>query len=112
MGILTRNEELILIAIWKLGGEVHGVSVREKFIELSRKNIVYGTLYNLLDYLIRKGYVTSKKGEPTPERGGKSKTIYSITLSGQLALQETKIFNDSVWENMPDFDLGITGKEK
>ena len=110
MGILTRKEEIIMIAIWKLGGDAYGVSIRDRVIELSHQNIVYGTLYNSLEYLIRKGYVTSRKGDPTPERGGKSKTIYSITPDGESALQTTKALNDHLWQGMPGFNLGIPAK--
>jgi len=110
MNILARREEIILIAFCKLGGNSYGVTIREKVIELSGKDIVYGTLYNSLEYLINKGFVTSRKGEPTPERGGKSKTIYSITQTGLEALQETKKLNDYIWQDMPDIELGIAGK--
>ena len=110
MGILTRKEEIIMIAIWKLGGDAYGVSIRDKVMELSHQNIVYGTLYNSLEYLIRKGYITSRKGDPTPERGGKSKTIYSMTPEGEVALQATKAFHDHIWQGMPEFNLGMTGK--
>ena len=112
MGILARKEEIILAAIWKLGGYAYGVAVREKLSELTGKDVVYGTLYNSLEQLIKKGYIISEKGEPTPERGGKSKTIYYITPRGQLALQETKLFHESIWLDMPDFELGITGNKK
>ena len=108
MGVLTLKEEIILIAICKLGGDAYGVTIRNKVIELSGKNIVYGTLYNSLEYLINKGYVLSEKGEPTPERGGKSKTIYSITIEGKSALQQTKELHEHIWQDMPDFEWGIT----
>ena len=110
MGILTRKEEIIMIAIYKLGGDAYGVSIRDEVIALSKQNIVYGTLYNSLEYLIRKGYVVSRKGEPTPERGGKSKTIYSITSAGERALQETREFHDHIWSDLSKFNLGTTKK--
>ena len=103
MNILTRKEEIIMAAIWKLGGDAYGVTIRDKVIEISQQNIVYGTLYNSLEYLIRKGYVATKKGDPTPERGGKSKTIYSITADGEIALQKTRELNDTIWQDMPQF---------
>jgi DNA-binding PadR family transcriptional regulator len=56
---------------------------------LSDKEIVYGTLYNLLEALIRKGYVTTHKSDPKPVRGGRSKTIYKISKKGKTALEET-----------------------
>lgn len=105
MGILTRNEETILIALCRLGGEAHGPSLRDKMIELTGKSLVYGTLYNSLEYLIRKGYVSSKKGEPLPERGGKRKSIYSITLDGRQALLETRELQDRLWNGLNKVDL-------
>jgi DNA-binding PadR family transcriptional regulator len=110
MSFLTRKEEIIMIAIWKLGGNAYGVSIREKVIELSRQKIVYGTLYNSLEYLIRKGFVSSKKGCPAPERGGKSKTIYSITQEGEIAIQKTRELQEQIWQDMPKFKLGTSGK--
>ena len=110
MSFLTRKEELIMVTILKLGGNAYGVSIRDKVIELSKQNIVYGTLYNSLEYLIRKGFVSSQKGDPTPERGGKSKTIYSITPEGKIALQKTREFQEQVWQDMPKLTFGISEK--
>ncbi len=105
MGILTRNEEIILIALCRLGSEAHGPALRDKIIELTGKALVYGTLYNSLEYLIRKGYIASKKGEPLPERGGKRKSIYTITHDGREALLKTRQLNDRLWEGMKKVDL-------
>ncbi|MFC1563980.1 PadR family transcriptional regulator [candidate division KSB1 bacterium] len=107
MRILTFKEEIILAAVWKLGGSAHGVPIREKVIEMSRKDIVYGTLYNSLEYLIQKGYIISEKGDPTPERGGKSKTVYTITAQGKKALKDTRELHDSIWLDMPDLKPGL-----
>ena len=112
MGILTFNEEIILIAICRLGGSVHGAAIRDEMTELSQKEIVYGTLYNSLEYLIRKDYVTAVKGEPTPERGGKRKTIYSITPEGKAALIDTRKMHDKLWKGMPNLRMDTTGKSK
>ncbi len=107
MGILTLKEEFILSSIMILGGSAHGVAIRDKVIELSGKEIVYGTLYNSIEYLIRKGYAASRKGDPTPERGGKSKTIYSITPDGKAALFDTKKLHDNIWEKIPGIEPGF-----
>ena len=108
MSILALREEVILSALWMLGGRSHGAVLRKKVIELSNKEIVYGTLYNLLDNLMRKGLVSSQKGIPTPEKGGKSKMIYSITKEGRAALQETKNLHESIFNNLPDLQLGTS----
>ena len=107
MGVLTLKEEIILSALMMLGGSSRGAPVRKMVIEISKKEIVYGTLYNLMEVLISKGYVTTRKGEPTPEPGGRSKTIYTITKTGKEALEETLMLHENIRKNLPDLDLGI-----
>ena len=106
MGLLTLREEIILSAIMTLGGTSRGAPIRKMVIELTKKEIVYGTLYNLLENLIRKGYVTSVKSDPTPVQGGRSKTIYTITKQGRLALQETMILHENIRKLLPELKFG------
>ncbi len=107
MGILTLKEEIILSSLVILGGSSWGAPVRKTVIQLSKKKIVYGTLYNLLESLIRKGYVTSRKGDPTPVQGGRSKTIYTITDEGKLALQETMALHENIRNRLPSAVSGL-----
>ena len=106
MVILAVKEEIILSALLMLDGESSGAPLRKKVIELSQKEIVYGTLYNLLDVLIRKGYVTSQKSDPTPVQGGRSKTIYTITRKGREALEETLALHESIKKSIPSLAAG------
>ncbi len=107
MAILAVKEEIILSALMMLNGNSHGAPLRKRVIELSKKEIVYGTLYNLLEVLIRKGYVTSQKSEPKPVRGGRSKAIYSITHKGKQALEETLQMHEHIRESIPNFGSEI-----
>lgn len=112
MSVLTRNEETIMIALCRLGGEAHGAALHERMTELTGKSLVYGTLYNSLEYLIRKGLVDSRKGEPSPERGGKRKSIYTITSEGREALLETRKLQDRLWKGMSETDVKSGGISK
>ncbi|MFC1726115.1 PadR family transcriptional regulator, partial [candidate division KSB1 bacterium] len=80
--------------------------IMEKVMETTKKKIVYGTLYNSLDNLVKKGLVTTYRGEPTAERGGRSKVYYNITDKGKLALQSTRALHTSLWDGISDFALG------
>jgi PadR family transcriptional regulator PadR len=106
MAILAVKEEIILSALLMLEGSSHGAPLRKKVIELSKKEIVYGTLYNLLEVLIRKRYITSHKSDPMPVQGGRSKTIYSITRKGKQALEETLLMHEHIKKNIPSFESG------
>lgn len=106
MAILAVREEIILSALLMLEGKSHGAPLRKKVIELSNKEIVYGTLYNLLEVLIRKGYVTSHKSDPKPVRGGRSKSIYHITKKGKTVLEETLKMHERIRSSLPSYESG------
>ena len=102
MNILTVNEEMLLTAISHLENNAYGVTIMEKIRQISPKKIVFGTLYNSLDKLVKKGYVTATTGEPTPERGGRRKVYYVLTKKGKSALEKTKEFHQNLWDWIPD----------
>jgi len=104
MEIITVNEEVLLITIWQLKEEAYGFPIMKKVMEFTKKKISYGSLYNSLNNLAKKGYLTYSKGEPTDVRGGKSKVYYSITPKGIDALKNARRFHMSLWVNMPDFE--------
>ena len=105
MEILTVNEEMLLIIVWQLKEKAYGFPIMKKAMEITQKKISYGSLYNSLNTLIRKGHLAFYKGEPTDERGGKRKVYYTITPQGKVALNKTKEFHLNLWLNAPDFQL-------
>ena len=102
MEVLTVNEEMLLVIIWKLKDEAYGFPILKKVMETTNKKIAYGTVYNTLDNMAKKGYLKVFKGAPTSERGGKSKVYYTITGKGKLALQNAKKFHVSLWDEISD----------
>lgn len=103
MKTLTLQEEIVLTTIWRLSDEAYGVSIRKKVEEVTKKNFMYGTMFNTLSQLLRKGYVTKVKGEPTSERGGRAKMYYKITKEGFLVLENTRNLHQSIWDGLPEF---------
>lgn len=106
---LTKAEELVLLTIWKMAENAYGVALKRKIKEETGKEIPYGTLYFLLDQLAVKEYVRKVPGEPTPIRGGRSKTFYRITPEGKDALKEAMEMYRKVWGNVDGmaFESGI-----
>ena len=98
---LTINEEILLLAIWRLGEEAYGVTIREKVNELTGMDFRFGALYNHLEQLARKGYVSSYKGDPTAIRGGKRKVFYRITAEGRAALESSRTLHERLWKDVP-----------
>jgi len=102
MKFLSRQEELLLLAIWKLKDNAYGVTIRELISESTKKYWSIGAIYDILDRLERKRLVEPIIGEPTAERGGKSKRFYILTKEGHSALEEAKTIQNVMWSNLPD----------
>ncbi|MGD8778038.1 MAG: PadR family transcriptional regulator [Ignavibacteria bacterium] len=102
MKFLSRAEELLLLALWKITDEPYGVNIRQYVSDITGKYWSIGAIYVPLDRLENKGYVESYLANPTPERGGKSKRYYKITNDGLEALREIQRMNSTLWGDMPD----------
>ncbi len=98
---LTINEEIFLISIWHLRDGAFGLNIRSKIRELTGNTLTFGTLYNTLDYLLRKGYVQTRRGRPSPSRGGHNKVFYSITPEGIRALRGARELQQKLWKGIP-----------
>jgi len=109
MKLLSRSEEIILLTILKLKDNAYGVSIREQIYCDTGDRWSFASIYTPLDKLTRKKYVRKYKGDPTPERGGKSKYIYEITQDGRAALAGILAAHERIWSNVtPDeLDAGL-----
>lgn len=101
MKFLSRQEELMLLSIWKLDDNAYGVTIRQDVTELTGKYWSIGAVYDVLDRLTRKGLVSTSVGDPVKIRGGKSKRFYRITKSGFKALEEVRSLQRKAWVDIP-----------
>lgn len=108
MELLTRIEELILFAIWKLKENAYCIPIHVKIIELTGENMLLGSIYMPLDRLVKRGYLDSVLSESTPERGGRHKRIYHLTPEGETALFKVRELHRQMWIGVPD---GLVEKE-
>ena len=102
MKFLSRSEELLLLALWKLDEEPYGVNIRNYISQVTGKYWSIGAIYVPLDRLENKGFVKSYLADPTPERGGKSKRFYKLSREGMEELKEIQKMNNFLWGDMPD----------
>jgi len=100
MKLLSRAEEIILLAILKLGQNAYGVKIRELIHEDTGDLWSFASIYTPLDKLTRKKYVIKVKGIPTSERGGKSKYLYRVTELGERALREILEAHQQFWSGV------------
>jgi len=97
MNLLSRSEEIILLAVWQLQDNAYGVTIRNLVSEATGYPWSIGAVYAPLYRLERKGLVRMVPGEPTPERGGRSKIYYTLMLEGKKALLRIKRVHDVLW---------------
>ncbi len=102
---LTLLEQMILAAIIALKEDAYGVSIRKRVEKLRRKKLMYGTLYNALDQLLRKDYVTKTRGTTSSARGGRPRIYYALTSDGKSALRASFNLQRAIWESIPEFRL-------
>ena len=82
MQMIGEFEYLILTSAARLGTDAYGASIRGEIEKASGRRISIGALYTTLDRLEAKGLVETRMGEPTPERGGRSKRLVQLTATG------------------------------
>ena len=102
MQLLTKLEELVLIAVLRLQDNAYGISIYNTIINLTGNEVSVSTVYFPLERLVRKGYLQTLKGEPTPKRGGMSKRYYRLTRSGIKALQKNRSLNQEAWKGVSE----------
>ncbi len=108
MRLLTRAEEFILLAVWRLQDDAYSIPIRKQISEITGRNWSLGAVYMPLERLVKKGYLDSYLSETTPERGGRHKRIYRLTREGKHALIRIREVEQAMWAGIPQFSLEIS----
>jgi len=90
-------QRVVLLSIHHLCGQGYAVSIGDEIKRRTGKQVSLGAIYATVDRLERKGFVSSRKGDPTPERGGKPKRFYRIEAPGERMLHEARLLDDRMW---------------
>ena len=84
---IAEFEELVLLAILKLGSGAYGAAIHELLEDAGRRTAI-GALYTTLSRLEEKGLIASWMGESTPERGGRAKKFFKVPASGATCIAQ------------------------
>jgi PadR family transcriptional regulator PadR len=98
---LGNFETMVLLALLRLEDEAYGIPILNELEEKSGRSVTVGSIYAALDRLERKGYVSSRWGEPTAERGGRAKKYFKITPPGLRELRQTQETFVKLWQGIP-----------
>ena len=83
---LGEFEQIVLLAILRLGDGAYAVSIRREIAARTGREPAPGALYPTLDRLEEKRLVTSRRGDPTPQRGGRAKRYFKVSAKGISAV--------------------------
>src|SRR5215204_7584711 len=88
---LGELEQIVLLAVMRLGQEAYAVPILEQIDEQTGRKIARGALYTALDRLEGKGCLRSRLGDPLPERGGRARRYFTVTPSAVRALRASRL---------------------
>ena len=100
---ISRSEEYILLAVMRLREGAYGVAIRNRLKQDTGETWAFGAVHVMLPRREKKGLLESYLAEPTPQRGGRSKRIYSMTSLGMQILAQIKKMQDKVWSDIAEF---------
>ena len=97
---LGEFEQLILLAILQLRGEVYGVPIVDEIERRTGRTVAPAAVYVTLRRLEEKGLVSSWMSEPTAERGGKARRCVKVTRAGIETLRDARQVIDQMWKGL------------
>ena len=104
--LLGNFELMVLLALIRLGEDAYGVPISQAIEESTGRDVLVGSVYAALERLEEKGFVSSRVGEPTPERGGRAKRYFRITAKGLRQVRETRRALIKLWQRIPELEGG------
>jgi PadR family transcriptional regulator len=97
---LAEFEQIVLLALARLGIHGYGMAIHDEIQATTGRDVSIPSVYVTLARLEGKGFVSSKTGEPTAQRGGRAKKYFSIEPAGQEALTRSRTMLDRLWDGV------------
>ena len=88
-GILGSFEQLVLLAVLRLGDEAYGMTVRQEIERQTGDSASLGAVYATLERLEQKGLVRSRPSAGGAARGGRARRYFNVEAVGSEALRRT-----------------------
>jgi PadR family transcriptional regulator PadR len=88
--VLGSFEYQLLSVLLRDPHDAYGVMIQERIQQRTGRDVSVGALYTALDRLEKKGFVSSRWGEATSERGGRRKRYYTINAAGAKAVRHSE----------------------
>jgi DNA-binding PadR family transcriptional regulator len=100
-------ELMVALALMRLGEDAYGVPICREIEEQTGREVAVGSVYATLERLEEKGFVSSKLGEPTAERGGRAKRYFRMTSNGIREVRRTQRALMNLWNGLRQLERGM-----
>jgi DNA-binding PadR family transcriptional regulator len=98
---LGEFEEIVLLVVTLLERGAYGVNITHEIVHQTNRAVRLNQVHASLHRLEEKGMITSRMGDPTPERGGRRKRIFTVTAYGQQTLHHLHAVRTNLWNLLP-----------
>lgn len=102
---LGEFQEFVLLSILILEDEAYGLKIQKELSKRLNRSLSRGALHTALSRLEEKGFIDSRTGGATAERGGRSKRYYTLSSTGKAALKQAKETRDEMWNLVPKLSI-------
>jgi len=103
---LGEFEELVLLMVAAHHDEAYGVIILEGLEDKLKKKVNISAVHVALKRLTDKGFVKSRYGGITTDRGGRRKKYYTITALGKKMLDSQYSLRTSIYKQIPKLSFG------
>src|ERR1041384_182330 len=98
---LGETKELPLLTVGILYDDAYGLAILDELEKQTSRNIMISSVHKALVRLEEKGYLKSRMGGSTAQRGGRDKRLYQLTQSGKKVLAESRELRNDMWKQVP-----------
>ena len=99
-GFLGEFEQIVMLALARLGPDAYGMTIHDEIQKTIERDVSITAVYVTLSRLEKKGYVSTRLGEPSPERGGRAKRYFRLEPVGVAALRQSRNFLFRLWDGV------------
>jgi DNA-binding PadR family transcriptional regulator len=97
---LGELEHLILVAILRLDRDAYGAAVIAEIERQTGRDLSHAATYLALQRLQDKGFITARAATGETERGGRAKSIFTLSRHGRDRLRESAAALFTMWKGL------------
>jgi PadR family transcriptional regulator len=99
-GYLGEFEQIVLLAIVRLGDEAYGMRIRAEIEARAGRKATIGAVYATLERLVAKGYVRQVDEPGGEERSGLARRFFTVTRAGEQSLEDARDLQARMWAGL------------